>query len=104
MLAQCGTVERHERPFFARAVLVNRLGHELLAGARVALNQHRGVGRRDPLQPHHDIVHLRAVADDALKAKPLVQPTMQLRIGPPQVLAASRIFDHRAKLLQIRAA
>ena len=47
------------------------------------------------------VVHLRAVADDALEAEPLVQPPVQLRIRPPQILAARRVLDHRPQLLQI---
>ena len=48
-----------------------------------------------------DVVHLRAVADDALEAEPLVQPAVQLGVRPPQVLAAGRVLDHRPQLLQI---
>ena len=101
VLAQRRTIERHERPLLPRAVLMNRLGDQLLAGARVALDQHGGVGRRDPLQPRDHVVHLRAVADDALEAEPLVEPAMQLGVRPPQILAAGRVFDHRPQLLQI---
>ena len=48
-----------------------------------------------------DVVHLRAVADDALEAEPLVQPAVQLGVRPPQILAAGRVLDHRPQLLQI---
>ena len=36
-----------------------------------------------------------------LEAKPLVQPAVQLSVGPPQVLAAGRVFDHRPELLEV---
>ena len=39
----------HERLVLARAVLVDGLGDQLLAGAGLALDQHAGVGRGDPL-------------------------------------------------------
>ena len=104
VLAQGRAVERHERPLLPRAVLVDRLGHQLLARAGLALDQHGGVGRRDPLQPVDHLVHLRAVADDALEAELLVEPAVQLRVGPPQVLAAGRVLDHGPQLLQDRAA
>jgi hypothetical protein len=101
MLAQGRTIQRHKRPFLPWAVLVNRLGHELLARARLALDQHRGIRWRDPLQPVHHVLHLRAIADHALKAKPFVESPMELGIRTPQILATSRILDHRPQLLQI---
>ena len=36
---------------FALGVLVNRARDEFFAGARFALNQNRGIGRRDALRP-----------------------------------------------------
>ena len=101
VLAQRRAVERHERLLLPRAVLVDRLGDQLLAGAGLALDQHGGVGRRDPLQPVDHVVHLRAVADDPLEAELLVEPAIQLGVRPPQVLVARRVLDHRPQLLQI---
>ena len=40
-----GAVQRHERLVLARAVLMDRLGDQFLAGAGFALDQHAGVGR-----------------------------------------------------------
>ena len=67
-----------------RAVLVDRLGDQFLAGAGLALDQHAGVGRGDALEPLDHVAHLRAVADDALEAEPLVEPAIQLDVRPPQ--------------------
>ena len=104
VLAQRGAVQRHERLVLARAVLVDRLGDQFLAGAGLALDQHAGVGRRDPLQPVDDVVHLRAVADDALEAELLVEPAVQLGVRPPQARAFGRLLGHGPQLARGPAA
>ena len=102
VLAQRGAVQGHERLVLARAVLVDRLGDQLLARARLALDQHAGVGRRDPLEPLDHVAHLRAVADDALEAELLVEPALQLDVGPPQPGALGGLLGDRAKLLDVQ--
>src|SRR4051812_41304543 len=92
VLAQRRTIERHKWPLLPRAVLMNRLRDQFLACSGVALNQPRRIRWRDPLQLRDHILHLRAVTDYTLKAKPLIQTAVQLGIGPPQVLAASRVL------------
>ena len=57
--------ERSCRPV---AVVVNRLGGEVLAGAGLARQQHRGgAARRDTRQQRLDLLHDRRFADDASK-------------------------------------
>jgi hypothetical protein len=63
VLAEGGAVERHERLALPRAVLMRGLGHELLAGAGLTLDQHGGVGRRDPALPDETALPGFAVAD-----------------------------------------
>ena len=55
---------RDERPAPARRVVVDDLGDELLAGAALALDEHRRVGIRDAADRLVDLLHRRAVADD----------------------------------------
>lgn len=38
-----------QRPALARAAVMDRTGHELLARAALTGDQHRGIGRRDQL-------------------------------------------------------
>ena len=57
----------------ARAQLVDRLRDQLLAGARLADDQHRRRRRRRLLDHLVDLPHLRAVADDAAEAALLAQ-------------------------------
>ena len=54
---------------------MNRLGHQLFPGTRVALNEDRGIGGGDPPQPIDHVVHLRAVADHPFESKFLIEPT-----------------------------
>ena len=51
---------------------MDRLGHQLLAAARLALDQHRGVRGRDPLQPGDNVVHLGTIPDDTFETESLV--------------------------------
>ncbi len=102
VLAQRRAIQRHKRLVLPRAVLVDGLGHQLLAGAGLALDQHAGVGRGDPLQQRDDIVHLGARADHPFEAELLVQPAVQFGIGAAQTLAVGRgLFDHGPQLLEV---
>ncbi len=102
VLAQCRAIQGHEGFVLARAVLVDCLGDQVLAGSGLALDQHAGVGRGDPLQPLDDLAHLRAVADDALESEPLVQPPLQLDVGSAQPGTLRRLLRDRPKLIDIQ--
>ena len=56
-------VERHERTLAALAVVVQRARHQLLAGARLAGDHHRQVGRHQARQRPVDLLHGRRAAD-----------------------------------------
>ena len=57
-------MHRHHRLGRARTKLMNRLGQQLLAGTALALDQHRGPGRRDlPHDIHHPLHRLRFAND-----------------------------------------
>ena len=97
---QRGAVQLDERPVAPVALRVNRAREQLLAGARLALEQHgraRRRGRRDGLQHATD---RRAVADDL----PLV-PELHHLAAQPLVLAAQahdleRLIDRELELLR----
>src|SRR5262249_44094392 len=61
ILVQRRAIQRNERLILARAVVVQRPGDKLFAGAGFTLNEYGGIGRRDVLQPVEDVVHGRAV-------------------------------------------
>ena len=64
-----GAVEDHERARGARAHLVERLGQDLFAGARLALDDHRDRRGREALAERVELAHLGALADEAAEAR-----------------------------------
>ena len=101
VLTQRGAVESHEGLVLPRAVLVNGLGDELLAGAGLPLNQERGIGGGDPLQPLDQADHLWARSDDPLKAELLVESLVELEVLPLQPHPLARPVDGRAEVGEI---
>ena len=61
-------VHAHHRPAAPRAQLVDLRREELLAGARLAEQQHRRIGRRDLPHLFLDAAHRGAVTDDQTRA------------------------------------
>ncbi len=57
-------VHRHEGPLAAAAVVVERAGHQLLAGAGLAHDHHREVGLGQPRDDAVDLLHCRGAPDD----------------------------------------
>ena len=98
---QLGAVERHERLVLARAVDVQRLGDQLLAGAALAGDQHRGRRRRDLAELGHDRVHRRRVADHPLEAELLVELLLQLDVRSLQPLRLRRLVGDGPQLVDI---
>ena len=78
------------------------LGHQLLAAARLTLDQQCGIGRGDALQALDDFAHLAAVADHPFEAEFLVQPPVQLQVGPPQPRPVDGPLRDRAKLVDVQ--
>ena len=70
-------VDRHEGAGGPRAALVDRARHELLAGAALAEDEHRGVRRRDALDEAQHGAHRRPVADDVREAARHVEAPLQ---------------------------
>ena len=70
------------------------LGDELLAGARRALNEHRGVGGGDAFEAVDDVVHLAAVADHAFEAELFVEPAIELGVLPAESEAGRGLLGH----------
>jgi len=72
-LAQGGAVQGNEAAVAPVRVVVNRPGQKFLAGAALAGDEHRGVGRGDLPGRFDHASHLGVVAHDALEAEPLVE-------------------------------
>ena len=60
-----GAVENHERAVLARREALERLGHQLLAGAAFAADEHRRLARGDLADLLVHRAHLAAVADES---------------------------------------
>ena len=79
----------------ARRMAMERARHQLLAGAALALNQHRRAARRRAGDQIEDRLHLRAAADDlveAVRARP--QPVAQLAVLAHEPAALDGVAEH----------
>ena len=63
-LGDGGAVHRHHGMAAALRLGVDGLGHQLLAGAVAAADEHPGVGGRDPVDLLAQLLHERAVTDE----------------------------------------
>ena len=92
-----------ERLLRAQRVVVDRVRDQLLAGARLAANQHGGVGARDLRDLLVDLPHRAAGADDVREVVALAQLLPQVRVLVDQALLVlldqpldlDRLRDHR---------
>ena len=84
-LRQRAAVHGDERPLAPRAGVVDGLGDDLLAGARLAGDEHGGVGGGDPRHEIEDPLHLGRAGHDAAGAEPVAHLPAQIL-----VLAAER--------------
>src|SRR4029077_19066873 len=71
-------VQRQERRFLAPAQIVDGLRRELLSGAALAGDQHRGGGRRYAPERVIELLHRRGRAQDVAEAAELAQLVAQL--------------------------
>ena len=90
LAADGGAVHRDEGPVLARAAVVQRLRHELLAGAALAEHEHGEVGLRDLLHRLEDTCCIeRPGTDQVLEA-----------VLPLDLLAQQTIFALEARAFQ----
>src|SRR5258705_337849 len=98
---QCGAVDPHEALALARAVLVDGLCEQPLAGAGLALDQDRGAGGRDVAHLlQHALQHARA-AVERREAEALVELCLHLRDPRHQGLALEPVLEHGEQLLVV---
>ena len=104
LLGQRAAVHLHVGLVGARRVVVQRVRDQLLAGARLAANQHRGRGAGHLRHLLVEGLHRPAGADDVAEVVALLQLLAQLRVlllqplplGLHQALDADRLADERA--------
>ena len=91
----CSRVDRDEGTLASGAKLVNRPRHELLAGAALAMDQHRSLAFREPLDELVDLPHLRTLAGEH------TEPRVRLEVrgeapGPEkEVVIPACLIEHR---------
>ncbi len=71
-------VDRQEALVAPRAREMQRVGDQLLAGAALADDEHRRLGRRHQAHLLEEHLHLRRAADDALEPETLVELLVEL--------------------------
>ena len=78
---------------------MDRLGHELLAGAALAGDEHDGVGRRDAHDAPEHLAHALRAADDVLELVPVLELAREKGdlAGEPPIV--ERLCDLHEKLL-----
>ena len=74
---------------------------QLLAGARLAGDQHRAAGRRDRLHHLEDLQHRAAVADDVVELVGRVHRPLQQHVLLLQALAVELLADAEAQDLGV---
>ena len=87
-------VDLDERAFLPLAVLVNGAGHELFAGAVLAVDQHARVGRRHRLDQMEQLPHLVAARDDVGEARVIAQLFLQPLVFGRQLELLGGLVEH----------
>ncbi len=89
-----GAVDLDERPHLARAVIVDRRSHQLLARAVLPLNQHARVGRRDHLDHVEQLPHRVTARHDVGEVRVLAQLLFQPPVFGRQLELLARFLEH----------
>src|SRR5438105_6398083 len=96
-----GAVERHEEALAPRAQAVDRARHQLLAGARLAGQQHGAAGGTDAADELVDRLHRGRAPDQALEGRRLLHPLPQVAIVGAVLAHLERLADDQLDRLQV---
>ncbi len=94
-------VDADERPLVARRQVVQRARHHLLAGARLAGDQHRRLRRGDLAQELEQPLHRRRLADHAIEAEAPLELGPELEVVAHQRALLEGARDHDADLADL---
>jgi hypothetical protein len=89
-------VDADERLVLAGGVVVDRRGHQLLTGARLAGDEHRGGRRRDLVDHPKDPLELGAVTDE-----PVAAPRAGFGLGGGEGGGGRGLLDDQAQLVLV---
>ena len=101
-LGNRAAVQRDEPVHAPRAVVMNRARDDFLAGAGLAGDQDRAVGRRDGLEQLEQPLHRPALADDAFEAVALFELRAQVRVLRFQPPLLERRIEHVQQLVDLK--
>ena len=99
-LGQGAAVDGDELPA-AAGVVVDGARDQLLAGARLAGDQHGGHGLGDALHDGEDLLHPRALADDVGEGEALLQRAAQMDVLVFELLPLDGIADDDLDLVDV---
>ena len=94
-------VHLDERHLALRAAVMNEPRHHLLAGAGLAGDEHRALGRGDELRPVDHVLHRAAAADDAVVIELGVALAEQVLLFRLQPLAPDRAPRERQQFVDL---
>ena len=94
-------VHADERLLLARRQVMQRARDQLLAGARLAGDEDRGLGRRDLLHQLEDALHGQRLADDAVEAEAAAQLVAQLQVVAQEGALLQRALDDHGDLVDL---
>jgi hypothetical protein len=96
-----GAVDGDERSVVARAERVQRPREQLLAGAALALEQHRRVGGRRAVQRLRHLLQLGVVPDDERRAAALRELVLQDHVLGGEPPLDERALHHQQQVIGI---
>ena len=85
----------HELAASRHVAVVNGLGHQLLAGSRLARDEHGAARRGDPLHPGEDLHHPAAPAQQVVIGVAAAEPVPQVGHLVDQAAILERLVDHQ---------
>jgi len=98
---QGATVDGDEGPRGPRRERVDRASHELLPRAALAQDEHRGVGRRDPLDDPENLLHLGTLGEDAAERLGARGVRAQRLVVPEELGLLRGLLDQDVELLDL---
>src|SRR5210317_1332450 len=97
-----GTVDRHKRFVFTRALHMNSAGDQLLAGAAFTLNQHgAGVAFGDLANHVEDLLHVTTFADDVIDAELAFLGGTEVSNFLTQLTGLKSLLDNDGQLIEV---
>ena len=101
LLGDRGAIDGDERLLAPRTREVKRPGEQLLADARLAMDQHRRVDLGDLVQEREDLQHLRALRNQVRQGEPLLVASERLATLVAQVAELERPPQDQQDLVRL---